>query len=100
MRIGSGVVLLTGLLCAGFSVAVEAAPAGESTGVISAAVVKKVDPAVVAIQHERAGGSGFIVSPEGHILTNGHVVFGGEREDPTKPARAITVLLPRRLSAT
>lgn len=56
-------------------------------------IFKEVDPSVVAIQHERAGGSGFIVSEDGYILTNGHVVNGGDGEDPTKPAKSITVIL-------
>lgn len=56
-------------------------------------VVRRVDPSVVAIQHEHAGGSGFILSPDGYILTNGHVVMGEDDEDPTQPAKAITVIL-------
>jgi len=57
------------------------------------AVVKKVDPSVVAIQHKRAAGSGFVISADGYILSNGHVVMGDDSEDPTKPAQSITVIL-------
>ena len=56
-------------------------------------IVRKVDPAVVAIQHESAGGSGFVISPDGYILSNGHVVRGNDEEDPTLPAKSITVIL-------
>ena len=61
---------------------------------------KKVDPCVVAIQHEEAGGSGFIVDPSGYIVSNGHVVssamggrYGDSTEDPTEVAKRITVIL-------
>lgn len=60
---------------------------------IPADVIQRVDPSVVSIQHERAGGTGFIISDEGYILTNGHVVQGIDAEDPTRPARSITVVL-------
>ncbi|MGA0332517.1 MAG: trypsin-like peptidase domain-containing protein [Kiritimatiellia bacterium] len=64
-------------------------------------VMQKVDPSVVSIQHERAGGTGFIISEDGYILSNGHVVLGDDPEQPTQPAKRITVILSdeRKFSA-
>jgi serine protease Do len=56
-------------------------------------VMEKVDPSVVSIQHEKAGGTGFIISEDGYILTNGHVVMGDDPELPTEPAKRITIIL-------
>lgn len=83
-------------LCAGILAAVSAdeqipALSEEMSG--GAALFAKVDPMVVAIQHESAGGSGFVLTPDGYILTNGHVVMDPDPEDPRKVADRITVVL-------
>lgn len=64
-------------------------------------VIDKVDPSVVSIQHEKAGGTGFVLSEDGLVLTNGHVVRGDDAEQPMQPARNITVILndERKFSA-
>lgn len=42
------------------------------------AVVEAVLPSVVAIETDTGGGSGFVISSEGHVLTNHHVVGSSE----------------------
>jgi serine protease Do len=49
-------------------------------------VIKKVTPAVVAIQIGQSAGSGVIIDDEGHVLTAGHV--------SGKPGRECTLILP------
>jgi serine protease Do len=58
-----------------------------------AEIFKKVDPTVVAIQIEKAGGSGLIISADGYIITNGHVISDGTKEDPLRVSKRITVIL-------
>jgi len=60
---------------------------------IPQSVIEKVDASVVSIQHEHAGGTGFIISKDGYLLTNGHVVRGDDAEQPMQPAEHITVIL-------
>lgn len=70
----------------------ETAPNKNDTGIT---LFNKIDPAVVAIQHEAAAGSGFIITPDGYILSNGHVIMGniGEEGDPCATGKRITVIL-------
>jgi len=88
MKIFFNLVLIS--LLAGFAQAQKPQSGPED---IPDDIVKKVDPSVVAIQHESAGGSGFIITTNGYILSNGHVVRGSDEEDPTQTAKSITVIL-------
>lgn len=51
------------------------------------AVVDRVAPSVAAIRLDGGGGSGFVFTPDGYLLTNSHVVRGGRRERPSARAR-------------
>lgn len=93
-----GLAALLAAACAGAASAAEDALSGAESGKVEeteegAELFAKVDPMVVAIQHESAGGSGFVISPDGYILTNGHVIMNPDPEDPRRVSNRITVVL-------
>lgn len=74
---------------------VGTAPAGSvvpnrPTGELSTSeLVKLAEPAIVRIQTNGGVGTGFVVDPEGYIMTNNHVILGGTG----RPATNIRVTL-------
>ncbi len=42
-------------------------------------IVKDSSPGVVLVEQEKGLGSGFLIDPQGHILTNAHVVAGSKQ---------------------
>jgi len=47
--------------------------------------VQAIGPAVVRVERARSGGSGVIFTPDGFVLTNSHVIHGGDRVTVTLP---------------
>ena len=70
---------------------IDEAPLLDAYSRVMTEVVDRVSPAVVRLDIRRAdgqkagSGSGVIVSPDGLVLTNSHVVHGGRRSDVTTP---------------
>ena len=54
-----------------------------STAVVT--VVERVAASVVHVASGRGGGSGFVIAPDGYLLTNAHVVEGGAQPRITLP---------------
>ena len=63
--------LVTGILCLSTAFSVPQSPASE--------IYKQTAPAIVLVKTERGGGTGFIVKPDGVIVTAWHVVDGATK---------------------
>jgi S1-C subfamily serine protease len=68
---------------------------GATRGLGGADVFAKVAPAVVVVRTATAHGTGFLVHPEGWIVTNHHVVETGLAHDPVRGGSWATVHLGR-----
>jgi serine protease Do len=128
-RLNMGLGLRTIFLqCLSISLAAQAfaqvPPAAKSANQLDAmvdALIKKVSPSVVQIivtaygpiedsgrgntgvilGRQRASGSGFVIDPEGYILTNAHVVSGAQRVEvvlpPPNPDGSLATALSSRM---
>jgi S1-C subfamily serine protease len=74
---------------------VERPIGGTRGGLVGADVFAKVAPAVVVVRTSATHGTGFLVGPEGWVLTNHHVVSAGLGHDSLRVASYATVHLGR-----
>jgi len=81
--------------------AAAALPGVPSAGVDYAAIVEQVTPSVVSISvvggNEEGSGSGFVIRPNGYILTNSHVVVAADPDGEVTVSTSDGQKLPARI---